>query len=115
MHFKQWADEVEQLQQRLAAAEARVSQLERERKEAVTIARQCCEDADFVSDWPENLHLADVIEKRIYNLCRSWRGLLQEAVDRLDYDGDWFRTDSCTDWILRVEKAIGGRDERSGT
>jgi len=63
----------EEWPQRAEAAEAELQQLRAERAEAVKMARAICRDNDWWSDWPDNLHLADVIEKRIYNLALDWK------------------------------------------
>jgi len=41
--------------------------LKEERKAAIRQARSLCREFGLANDWPDNLHLADIIEKRIYN------------------------------------------------
>lgn len=41
-----------------------------ERAEAVRVARYNCERFDLWTGWPDNLHLADIIDKRLCNLLR---------------------------------------------
>jgi len=57
----------------LCKARAEIKRLREERLMAVKMARMICRDNDWVDDWPDSLHLADVIEKRIYNLTLDWR------------------------------------------
>ena len=49
---------------------ARIQAMRAERAEAVSRAKSLCRDSDWWADWPDNLHMADIIEKRIYNLKR---------------------------------------------
>lgn len=49
----------------LTKLRARVAKLERERREAVLILRTECRDLGGSNDWPDEMHLADVIEKRL--------------------------------------------------
>jgi hypothetical protein len=48
-----------------------VARLQAERNEAIQVARMTCKEFDFDNTWPDNLHLADVIEKRIVNMFRD--------------------------------------------
>jgi transposase len=40
--------------------------LKRERKDAVRIARQLCKEFGLPLDWPDEIHLGDIIEKQIF-------------------------------------------------
>ena len=42
-----------------------LAKLIREREEAIASARQVCNRFELPNDWPDDLRLADVIEKRI--------------------------------------------------
>lgn len=48
----------------------------KERAEALLVLRSECEDLGASNDWPDNLHLADVVEK---HLCRPLREKLRLA------------------------------------
>ena len=52
---------------RIKELTARLETMMAERREAVAMARRICKEQGVPHDWPDNLHLADVIEKRIYN------------------------------------------------
>lgn len=45
---------------------ARLVRLESERAAAVAMARELCEEHELPNDWPDTVHLADIIEKRLY-------------------------------------------------
>ena len=65
----------------IAVLLAEVDSLRKQRSEAVAIARQWCEEMDFANDWPDDLHLADVMEKR---LCRLFREEIRMRDQRID-------------------------------
>lgn len=54
-----------------------------ERKEAIAIARRICLQEDFSNDWPDDLHLADIIEKRIYNMAIDKYNGLKKFMDTI--------------------------------
>lgn len=56
--------------------------LSNERRTAVAKARQICADEDWWNYWPDGLHMADIIEKRIYNLACAWRNEVQVASNK---------------------------------
>lgn len=45
--------------------------LREERADAIAMARGICESEGWYNGWPDELHMADVIEKRIFNMTRS--------------------------------------------
>jgi hypothetical protein len=45
-----------------------INHLKAERSDAIATAHRICEEHDLWNDWPDTLHLSDVIEKRIANL-----------------------------------------------
>ena len=49
---------------------ARIQAMRSERAEAVRMAKELCRGEDWDADWQDNLHMADIIEKRIYNMAK---------------------------------------------
>ncbi len=55
----------------LAWRDREILRLRAEKADAIREAKAACEELDFDATWPDNLHLADVIEKRLVNLFRD--------------------------------------------
>jgi hypothetical protein len=84
--------------------------LRREREVAVAMLRIECAEYDD-NDWPDNLHLADVIEKHLarsaheaVRKCETKRVRLEMAMRRLAEPGGW-QTPEITNAIAR--EALG--------
>ena len=74
-YFGAWERLARPVIERLVSKEAEAETLRRERAGAVQVARSICRDRDYDNSWPDNLHMADIIEKR---LCRLLYGELAE-------------------------------------
>ena len=65
--------ELPRVADQLDDAADKIERMTAERVMAIAMAKSLCRGEDWCSDWPDDLHMADVIEKRIYNMALDWR------------------------------------------
>ena len=51
---------------------AKAAELVAERQDAIIALRRVCEDLGLDNDWPDDLHLADIIEKHVHRSVADW-------------------------------------------
>lgn len=66
---QQHCDEKRGIYKIINEQQTKIERLQQERNETIKIARSICESEDYPNNWPDDLHLADVLEKRIFNQC----------------------------------------------